>query len=57
MRTYKHIKTGKKYIKLLSSKIKIDGIWKETIIYCCLYYNKDGMIWSRLKEDFNLNFK
>ena len=54
---YRHIKTNKPYFILKRTKVKIDGIWKDAIVYVCLYFNKDGMVWVRLKEDFELNFK
>lgn len=54
---YRHIKTNKPYIKLKNTKIKINGIWETAIIYMCLYWNKDGMIWVRLENDFKQNFK
>ena len=39
--TYK----GKKYRIFAESKMKIDGEWKDCIIYQTLYYNEDGWIW------------
>lgn len=53
---YRHIKTNKPYLKIKSSKVKIDGIWVDAVIYMCLYWNSDGMFWVRTKEDFNKNF-
>lgn len=57
MQVVKHNKSGKKYLRLWNTKIKKDGVWLEGIIYLCLYYNKDGMIWVRFKDDFENNFK
>ena len=56
MKIYKH-KNGKKYIKLLQTKIKNNGVWEDCVIYMCLYWNKDKMIWVRFINDFNENFK
>ncbi len=53
----KHLKTLKPYIKLWSTKVKINGVWIPAVIYMCLYYNKDGIIWVMTKEDFENNFK
>jgi hypothetical protein len=57
MKIYRHLKTNKPYLKVLKSKAKINGIWSPCIIYLCLYWNKDGMLWVRLEDDFNQNFK
>jgi hypothetical protein len=57
MKIYRHLNNGKPYLKLVKSKVKIEGEWKEAIIYLCLYLNKDGMIWVRTIEDFEHNFK
>lgn len=46
--TYK----GKKYRIFAESKMKIDGKWKDCIIYQTLYFNQDGWIWVRTKEEF-----
>lgn len=57
MKIYKYKKTNKPYLKLCESNIKINGLWVKTIIYLCLYWNKDGMIWVRTKSDFFENFE
>lgn len=54
---YTNIKNNKKYLKLKHSKVKIEGVWQDVVIYFCLYWNKDGMIWVRTVKDFNENFK
>lgn len=54
---YRHIKTNKPYIKVLSTKVKTQGVWIEAIVYMCLYLNKDGMFWVRLVDDFKNNFE
>jgi len=51
--TYK----DKPYIILHESKYKDKGVWKEVIIYMCLYPNPDGDIWVREKEEFFKLFK
>ena len=48
---------GKQYNLLLETKIKIDDEWVDGIIYMCLYYNPDGMVWVRTKEEFFEKFK
>lgn len=48
---------GKPYRIIKHSKVKIEGVWKECIIYEAMYDNPDGNIWVRLKEDFENNFK
>jgi hypothetical protein len=57
MKIYRHYKNGKPYIKLLRTKVKIEGDWQEAVIYLCLYLNKDGMIWVRTVKDFEQSFK
>lgn len=47
----------KPYRIIEKSKIKLNGIWEDVIIYECLYDNPDGMHWVRLIEDFYTNFK
>lgn len=54
---FRHIKTNKPYLKIKNTKIKINGVWENAIIYMCLYSNKDGMFWVRLENDFKENFK
>ena len=54
---YKHIRNNKPYLKLLNTKIKINGVWVKGVIYLCLYINKEGMIWVRTEEDFKKEFK
>ena len=56
MELIKHNKTNKTYLKLFTTKVKIGGLWVPAIIYVCLYWNKDGMIWVRTKKDFEQNF-
>ncbi len=46
--TYK----GKKYRIFAESKMKINDKWKDCIIYQTLYFNQDGWIWVRTKEEF-----
>jgi len=38
------------------SKMKIDKIWQDVVIYKCLYENPDGDTWVRPVEDFEENF-
>ena len=57
MKIYRHLKNKKPYLSLFKTQIKLDGNWSPCIIYMCLYWNKDGMIWVRKEEDFNQNFK
>jgi hypothetical protein len=57
MKIVRHLKSNKKYLKFCRTKIKIERVWQNAIIYICLYLNKDGMIWVRLEQDFNNNFK
>lgn len=54
---YRHLKTNKPYLRLLRSKVKINNIWTPCVVYMCLYLNKDGMVWVRLEDDFNKNFR
>lgn len=51
--TYKHLKTGNKYGKLRDCKIKVNGEWKEGIIYCDIRMN----VYVREKSDFESHFK
>lgn len=48
---------GKKYKKLVKSKIKLDGTWQDIVIYKSMYFHPDGKVWARLKEDFYKNFE
>lgn len=48
---------GKPYEILYESKIKLDGKWQDCIIYRCLYFNPDGLIWVRTKKEFFKLFK
>lgn len=57
MKIYRHKKTNKPYLKIKSTKVKINGVWTDSTIYLCLYLNSDGMIWVRTEEDFKNNFK
>lgn len=43
---------GNPYRIFAQSKVKIDGIWIDCIIYQCLYLNPDGDLWVRNKEEF-----
>lgn len=54
---YRNKKNGKNYQIMGLSKVKIDGNWEECVIYNCLYDNPEGMIWVRLKEDFEDKFE
>ena len=46
-----------KYRIFAETKVKINGIWEECIIYQTLYVNKDGWIWVRTKKEFFELFK
>jgi hypothetical protein len=46
--TYK----GKIYIIFEETKVNINNIWVDAIIYQALYDNKDGIFWVRTKEEF-----
>jgi len=43
---------NKKYRIFSESKMKLDGVWEDCIIYQTLYHNPDGWIWVRTKEEF-----
>ena len=43
---------GNKYRIFAESKMKVDGIWQDCIIYQSLYYNEDGWIWVRNRDEF-----
>lgn len=47
----------KPYQLVHMTKIKLNGIWQEAVLYKCLYVNPNGMLWVRLKDDFFNNFK
>ena len=51
--TYKN----KLYRIFAESKVKIEGVWVDCIIYQTLYSNEDGWIWVRNKEEFFELFK
>lgn len=48
---------GNKYRIFAESEMKIDGKWQDCIIYQTLYYNEDGWIWVRSKQEFFELFK
>jgi hypothetical protein len=48
---------GKRYEIFSKTKIKINGVWVDGIIYVCRYENPDGMIWVRTAEEFFKLFK
>ena len=48
---------GKPYRIFSETKVKIKGVWIEAIIYQTLYVNKDGVFWTRTKEEFFELFK
>lgn len=43
---------GKQYRIFSESKMKVDGEWIDCIIYQTLYYNEDGWIWVRSRDEF-----
>lgn len=47
----------KPYTIVINSKIKIEGEWKNVIIYHCEYENPDGMYWTRFTDEFFDLFK
>lgn len=51
--TYKE----KNYTIFSETKIKIDGVWVDGIIYLTMYYNPDGRFFVRTKEEFFKLFK
>ena len=53
--TYKY--KDKQYRIFAESKMKIDGEWIDCIVYQTLYFNEDGWIWVRSKEEFFKIFK
>ena len=48
---------GNPYRIFSETKVKIDGIWIDAIIYQALYVNKDGIFWVRTKKEFFELFK
>jgi len=54
---YRHKKNKKLYLVLLKTQTKLVGKWWPAIIYMCLYWNKDGMIWCRPEWNFNEDFE
>jgi hypothetical protein len=48
---------GKLYKIFAETKVKINGVWVDSIIYQTLYNNPDGWIWVRTKEEFFSLFK
>jgi hypothetical protein len=47
----------KPYKIFCNSKIKINNIWEDVVIYECLYENPDGKYWVRFNDDFYSLFK
>ena len=52
--TYVHTKTGNRYRVIQESLMKIDGTWKDAIVYVS---EKNGEMYVREYSDFVLNFK
>lgn len=52
--TYVHTKTGNRYRFIQECLMKIDGTWKDAVIY---ESEKNGEIYVREYSDFTLNFK
>lgn len=54
MRIYKHYRNKKRYLILARPKVRIEstGEWVKGVLYLCLYWNKDGMVWVRTEKDF-----
>ena len=51
---YVHIKTGNRYRIIQECLMKIEGTWKEAVVYVS---EKDGEMYVREYSDFVLNFK
>lgn len=52
--TYVHTKTGNRYRVIQECLMKIDGTWKDAIVYVS---EKNGEMYVREYSDFVLNFK
>lgn len=52
--TYVHTKTGNRYRIIQECLMKIDGTWKDAIVYVS---EKNGEMYVREYNDFVLNFK
>lgn len=53
---YRNRKNQKLYIRLTRTKIDINSVWVAGVIYMCLYFNKEGMIWTRTEDNFEEKF-
>lgn len=53
---YRNRGRGTIYLKLLSTKVRVDGYWVDAVLYMCLYFNS-GMFYVRTKSDFHDKFK
>lgn len=51
---YVHTKTGNRYRIIQECLMKIDGTWKDAVVYVS---EKDGEMYVREYNDFVLNFK
>jgi hypothetical protein len=58
MKIYTHYRNKKKYLIIARPKIRIQstGDWIPGVLYMCLYWNKEGMLWIRSEEDFKSHF-
>lgn len=52
--TYVHTKTGNRYRIIQECLMKIDGTWKDAVVYVS---EKNGEMYVREYSDFVLNFK
>jgi uncharacterized membrane protein len=51
---YVHTKTGNRYRIIQECLMKIDGTWKDAIVYVS---EEEGEMYVRESKDFTLNFK
>lgn len=49
---FRYVGTGNLYCKVMDCKVKINGVWKDGIIYCDL----KSRIYVREKSNFDLRF-
>ena len=48
---------GNPYTILSETKIKVDDMWKDCVVYKCEYENPEGSIWVRQRQEFFELFK
>ena len=53
----RYIYKGNLYVIFIKTKMKVNGVWIDCVIYQTLYDNQDGEFWVRSSDEFYQLFK